>query len=129
MRQIFTSPRLENVEGVARMLNEHGIETRVSQPRSYKGNRRSGYSYTAHARGQGGQQPAVWVVRSDDQTRARQLMREAGLMESTRPTYVPVLEEPTPVRRSPAQAALRIRLVLLGIAAAGAAVMAFRLFG
>lgn len=34
MRQVFSSARLENVEGVARLLNEQGIETYISQSRS-----------------------------------------------------------------------------------------------
>ena len=31
MRQLFTSPRLENVEAVAKLLNEAGIETWISE--------------------------------------------------------------------------------------------------
>ncbi|HWI24375.1 MAG TPA: pathogenicity-like protein, partial [Lysobacter sp.] len=37
MRQVFSSPRLENVEGIAKFLEEHGIEVRITQGRSYKG--------------------------------------------------------------------------------------------
>ena len=47
MRPIFTSTRLENVEGVAKMLGEHGIETKITQGRSWKGNSRREFSYTA----------------------------------------------------------------------------------
>ena len=60
MRQVFSSQRLENVEGVARLLRDAGIEVRVTHGRSYKGNRRGTFSY----REQEGPQPAVWVVRS-----------------------------------------------------------------
>ncbi len=129
MRQIFTSPRLENVEGVARLLNEHGIETHISSPRSYKGNRRGNFSYTALARGQGGPQAAVWIVRAEDQTRARQILREANLMESDRPTYLPgaYLQPEQPAIRPRANTALRIRLFLLGIIGAMAAAMFFRM--
>ena len=45
MRQMFSSARLETVEGVAALLNEHGIETRITQGRSYKGTRRRTFSY------------------------------------------------------------------------------------
>ena len=47
MRQVFTSTRLENVEGVAKMLGEHGIETKITQGRSWKGNSRREFSYSA----------------------------------------------------------------------------------
>ncbi|MGH8078945.1 MAG: pathogenicity-like protein, partial [Lysobacter sp.] len=80
MRQVFSSPRLENVEGVAQFLREAGIEIRVTGDRSYKGNRRSSFSYSE----QPAERPTVWVIRSEDQLRARDLLREAGLIDSTR---------------------------------------------
>ena len=88
MRQVFSSPRLENVERVAAMLREAGIEVQILNGRSYKGNRRSSFSYREDA---GGPKPAVWVTRSDEQPRARELLREAGLLQgqsSTR-SYLP----------------------------------------
>ena len=45
MRQVFTSPRLENVEEVAAMLRAEGIEVRITNDRSYPGQRRSHFSY------------------------------------------------------------------------------------
>jgi hypothetical protein len=80
MRQVFSSARLENVERVAQLLRDADIEVRLTQGRSYKGNRRGAFSY----REQSGPQPAVWVVKSEDQVRARELLREAGLIDSTR---------------------------------------------
>lgn len=80
MRQVFSSPRLENVEGVAQLLRDAGIEVRVTNDRSYKGNRRSSFSYSEQPK----ERPAVWVVQSSDQLRARDLLREAGLIDSTR---------------------------------------------
>jgi len=89
MRQVFTSPRLENVEKVAQFLGEHGIEARITQSRSYRGNARSNFSYRESANED--PQPAVWVVKSEDQPKARQLLRELGLLDSGRsPTsYLP----------------------------------------
>lgn len=81
MRQVFSSARLENVEAVADMLREAGIEVRISNDRSYKGRRRRVIGYGD----QRSERPAVWVVRSEDQARARQMLRDAGLFESTRP--------------------------------------------
>ena len=46
MRQIFTSQRLETVEGVARLLEEAGIGTYISHPRSYRSKRRGQFSYS-----------------------------------------------------------------------------------
>jgi hypothetical protein len=89
MRQVFTSPRLENVERVATLLNEQGIETRITNGRSYRGGRRSTFSY--REAGNEGPSPAVWVVKSEDQPKARELLREIGLLDSGRsPTsYLP----------------------------------------
>lgn len=89
MRQVFSSPRLENVERVAALLNEHGIETRVTNGRSYRGSRRGSFSYRESP--EGDVRPAVWVVTSDDQPKAREILREMGLLDSGRsPTsYLP----------------------------------------
>lgn len=127
MRQIFASIRLENVEGVARLLNEHGIQTRITGGRSYHGNRRRVFSYR-HAERE--PQAVVWVVRAEDLPRARALMREAGLMGSTRfDTYVPADYQPPARAGHPMQAANRIRLVLLVAVAAGAVLIAMRACG
>lgn len=82
MRQVFTSLRLENVEAVAELLRAEGIEVKITDGRSYRGNRRSNFSY--RDTGNAGAQPAVWIVRAEDQPRGRQLLREAGLLESSR---------------------------------------------
>lgn len=78
MRQIFTSARLETVEGVARLLEDQQIATRIRNGRSYKGSYSRGFSYRDAP---SANQPAVWVVHPDDYARARQLLREAGLIE------------------------------------------------
>lgn len=111
MRQIFSSPRLENVEAVAKLLNDDGIQTYVSERRSYKGNRRRTFSY----RDESGEAPGVWIVNADDLTRARELMREAGLLETTKPgSYVRDLPESPYRTRDPSRTAKRLRLILLG---------------
>ena len=112
MRQIFTSARLENVEGVAKLLGEHGVETRITRGRSYSGNRRRRFSYRSSA--QATQPQAVlWVVFPDDQTKAREVLRAAGLMETTRDSYLPKSATPAPAEKSPKQVAARFRLGLL----------------
>lgn len=84
MRQVFTSPRIENVEGVARLLEDAGIEVRITNGRSYRGAIRGNFSYRENERAKQGPEPAVWIVRSEDQPRARELLRGAGLLASTR---------------------------------------------
>lgn len=88
MRQIFSSARVENVERVAEILRDEGIEVRITNGRSYRSgrNRTFSYRYPVSTRNQ----PALWVVRSDDQVRARQLMRDLGL--ATGPTTRPVAD-------------------------------------
>ena len=83
MRQVFTSPRLANVEAVATLLEEAGIAIKISNGRSYRGKFDRGMSYRDS--GSESNQAAVWVLRSEDQPRAREMLREAGLLDSTRP--------------------------------------------
>jgi len=114
MRQVFTSLRLENVEAVAQMLRDAGIEVRITNGRSYKGKMRSRASYSDDS----APKPAVWVVRSEDHTRARQILRDNGLLESTRPSdsFLPLsfrIEEERH-EKSPAQKRMfRFKLILL----------------
>jgi hypothetical protein len=116
MRKVFSSPRLENVEKVAEMLRAQNIEVRISDGRSYHGTRRSNFSYSGV--GQSGPQPAVWILNADDQPRGRQLLRDAGLLESTRvgeSTYLPfstMHETKDPVSRK-AKTRTRMRIGLL----------------
>lgn len=117
MRQVFTSARLENVETVARMLEEEGIEVRITNGRSYKGAVRRNFSYREGAN-EGGQ-PAVWIVKSEDQPRARALLREYGLMDSSRgaaegtqaPTFIEVA--PAKVMRAPQSRAFKLKVGML----------------
>ena len=92
MRQVFTSPRLENVEEVAAMLRAEGIEVRITNDRSYRGQRRSHFSYRVDEEAPP-PKPAVWIINADEQPRARQLLREAGLLDSSRDgtsSYLPL---------------------------------------
>lgn len=82
MRQIFSSQRVETAEGVAKRLSDAGIEVRMSNGRSYHSKRSGQFSYLE--KGNDKNLPTVWVVRADDQVRAREILREAGLLASTR---------------------------------------------
>jgi len=82
MRKIFTSLRLENVEAVARLLQAEGIEVRIENGRALHRAIRGNFSYLDAGKSKM-PQPEVWVIRADDQPRARALMREAGLLQDT----------------------------------------------
>ncbi|MFT3762526.1 MAG: DUF2007 domain-containing protein [Pseudoxanthomonas sp.] len=121
MRQVFTSQRVETVEGVARLLNDAGIETAIRNGRSYQGKRGGQFSYTSPAPAR--LQPSLWVRHADDQPRAREILREAGLLDSTRPdqrnghVFAAERDEDAP---PPRPWAWRIRGVLLALIAAAA---------
>lgn len=126
MRQVFSSARIENVEAVARLLEEAGIEVRVSNGRSYRGAIRGNFSYREGSRG--GPSPAVWVVRSDQQPEARNLLREAGLLQDAPwrgGSYLPPSDAPARSAAAP-RGAGRGRYLLL---AAVAVVAALAMFG
>ena len=118
MRQVFSSARLDNVEGVAKMLEDEGIEVRITQGRSYKGSWQGRRTYRETSRDE--PLPAVWVVKSEDQPRARHLLREAGLLASTRmpsDSYLgPSLHADAGIRApaTPQRRAFRYKMLLLG---------------
>lgn len=121
MRQVFASARLENVEAVAKLLADEGIEVRIQGGRSFRGGIRGDFSYRdGHG---GGERPSVWVVRTDEQTRARALLREHGLLQT--PDRSTSFLGSTPHARPPADAGRapsRGRFLLL--AALGVAMVA-----
>ena len=120
MRQVFTSQRLETVEGVARLLEDAGIAVYISQPRSYHSRRSGQFSYSDPTPAR--QQPAVWVRLAEDQPRARELLRQAGLMETTRSQPgQPQLGQPFPTAHAETgdrRWAWRIRIGLMLVIAA-----------
>lgn len=126
MRKIFSSQRVENAEGVAQMLRDAGIEVRVTNGRSYHSKRRGQFSYLD--KNNGNNQPSVWVVHANDQPRAREILRDARLLDTTRRDH-PTAEYA--FREAPAQAssrswAWRIRIALLVVIAGVALVIMLR---
>ena len=95
MRQVYSSPRSENVDRVQAMLNEAGIATRVVNRDKLNRGRFQKFSY--REQGNSKDWPAVQVVSAEDMPKARELLRAAGLMGSTRPdaeTPMPRWEAP-----------------------------------
>ena len=129
MRKVFTSPRLENVEAVAALLQDAGIEVKISEARSYRGKRRSSFSYRESE--DAGPQPAVWIIHAEDQPRGRQLLREAGLIDSSRASESSYLPLSVLERDKDAQAAgkrSRAMKIKLGLLAAIVAVIGLMVF-
>lgn len=133
MRQVFSSPRLENVEAVAKLLADDGIEIRVSNGRSYRGGIRGDFSYREGRSDK--PRAAVWVLRANQQPRARALLRGAGLLQTGRDpsaSFLPdVADAPVPVFRaavkaSPVARRVRYGLLVLVAVVAGLAFVNFR---
>lgn len=127
MRQIFNSQRVETVEGVAQLLRDAGIEVRITNGRSYHSKRGSQFSYldkekaTTH--------PTLWVVHADDQPRAREILRDARLLETTRrdhPTAQFAFRDEVAQADAPRNWPWRIRIGLLLLIAAVAMVVVMR---
>jgi len=129
MRQMFTSPRLENVERVAQLLTEAGIENRIQGGRTYKGHSRRQFSYTDKKASE--QQASVWVIKSDDYKRAREMLIEMGLMDAANapssfvPEALQLKERPTD---DPDRRLMRIKIALLFALGGMAAWMTVRMF-
>lgn len=114
MRQIFSSPRLENVEGVAKLLSDAGIDNKVSAGRGYKKVSRREFSYVEKL-DDGSNNPAVWVIKSEDYKRARELLHGMGLLETAPvPSYVPeALQFKQAAKPNPKKRLMRIKVTLL----------------
>ncbi len=119
MRQVFTSQRVETVEGVAKLLIDAGIQVHISNGRSYRSKRGGQFSFLDPAKPS--QQPALWVKLPEDQPRARDILRQAGLLESTRAgQYTPLAFTDPPEERPRRSWAWRIRVALLAVIAGAA---------
>lgn len=122
MRQIFSSQRLENVEGVAKLLEDEGIALKITDGRSWKGNSRRDFSYN-HAGKNEITMPAVWVLKPDDFKRAREVLHDNGLLDDTRDeSYLPPALQFKEQKPSTDSKLLRIKMALLFFMVAAASV-------
>lgn len=127
MRQIYTSPRMENIERVVALMAEQGIQTSIANRRGYQGADWKRFSYTA--KGDRDAWPQVCVVRSEDQTAARRILREAGLEPATRFADELAAARSAGDSRGHKQTALRIKLVTLAMIAGIAGLIAMKMLG
>lgn len=115
MRQIYTSPRAENVNRVVELLNKAGIETTLTNRVGWKGGQWKRFSYSS-----GGNErdswPQVWVVNSNDQTQARQILRDVGLEPAIRFADELAMSRSVPDMASARLAATkRFKLIILAL--------------
>jgi len=123
MRQIYTSPRQENIDRVVALMAEHGIEASVANRSNY--NRptwqRFSYSQRQDNRDSWAQ---VWISSADDYTRARALLREIGIEPIIRHgEELAAARNPSPTARREHTVARVRRIVLLLVLAAFAMVV------
>lgn len=125
MRQIYTSLRQENIDRVIALMDEHGIETTVSNRSSYKGGEWKRFSYSNKP--DASTWPQVWVVNANDQTRARELLREAGIEPPVR--YAEELaasREPLTGQSRHRAVAARMRMIALSLVAVASVLLSLR---
>ena len=112
MRQIYTSPRQENIDTVVALMAEHGIEASVANRSNY--NRRSWqrFSYSQQREDRSGW-AQVWITHADDYSQARKLLLELGIEPVIRHgEELAAARNPSPLDRR-TRVATRIRRILL----------------
>ena len=129
MRQLYTSPRAENIDRVVALLAEHGIETTVANRSNWNKPtyQRFSYSQRQDDRDSWAQ---VWVTRADDFAKARGLLREVGIEPMVRHA------EELAASRAPASpemkrrhVATRVRRIVLVAIAGAFAILMMRYMG
>ena len=131
MREIYSSPRDENIDLVVAMLAEHGIATRVNNRSAYRRPSYDRFSYTKP--GDINRWPQVEVRFAKDMPQARALLREAGLEPMTR--FADVLAASRAdnvaerIRRKRRATVARVRMLMFAAIAAVLIAMALRASG
>lgn len=127
MRQIYTSPRMENIERVVALMAENGIQTSTGNRRAYQGADWKRFSYSE--RGDRDSWPHVSVVRSEDQTLARKLLREAGIEPATRFADELAAARGAGDQTTHRRTSMRIKLVVLALICGICVLIAMKLLG
>lgn len=123
MRQIYTSPRPENIDRVVAMLGEHGIECSIENRSNWNKRSYERFSY-AQRKENRDRWEQVWVSKADDYTRARTLLRDLGIEPVIRHgEELALARNPTPEMRRGSVANRVRRIVMLAVAGAFVVVM------
>lgn len=119
MREIYASPRPENIDRMVALLDEHGIETRVYNRSRWK---KPGYKRFSYVSGNNRARWAqVEVIHADDMPQARQLLRDIGIGPVTR--HAEVLEISRAPRRGRRRMATASRIRMLALVAVSVAMV------
>lgn len=114
MRQVFSSPRLDSIDQLEALLNAEGIQTHVSNRDILGRDRLRRFSYAKPAAESSW--PALWIVHAEDLPRAREMLRAAGLMNSTRPDVASQYQLlPRPAAAAPTLAGSLRRALLVAV--------------
>ena len=125
MRQIYTSPRQENIDLVIALMAEHGIETSVGNRSNYNRPTWQRFSYS-EPQAERDRWPQVWISHADDYTKARLLLREIGIEPVIRyAEELAVERNPTPASQRQHTVA-RVRRVTLLLVLVAFAMVAWR---
>ena len=112
MRQIYTSPRQENIDTVVALMAEHGIEASVANRSNYSRQTWQRFSYSQPQQ-ERSSWPQVWITHADDYTKARALLRDIGIEPVIRHAEeLAAARSPSPIDRR-RQVAARVRRILL----------------
>ncbi|MET3651339.1 putative signal transducing protein [Dyella japonica] len=118
MRQLYTSPRQENIDRVFALLNEQGIECTIENRSNYKRQTYQRFSYSQRQENRDNW-AQVWVTRADDYTRARALLKELGIEPVVRHgEELALARNPTPDMKRQSVATRVRRIVILAVAGA-----------
>jgi hypothetical protein len=112
MRQIYTSPRQENIDTVVALMAAHGIEATVANRSNYNRPTWQRFSYLQRQEDRSSW-AQVWITHADDHTRARALLRDIGIEPVIRHgEELAAARSPSPIDRRE-RAAARVRRFLL----------------
>lgn len=115
MRQIYTSPRQQNIDSVVALMAENGIETTVTNRSNYNRASWQRFSYTQR-QDNSHSWPQVWITSPDDFTRARMVLKEIGIEPAIRHAdELAAARNPTPVTRRQHTVNRVRRIVLLAV--------------
>jgi hypothetical protein len=118
MRQLYTSPRQENIDRVTALLGEKGIECTVVNRSTWNKPTYQRFSYSQRQE-ERDSWPQVWVTRADDYTEARTVLKELGIEPVVRHgEELALARNPTPELRRKSVTTRFRRIVMLAVAGA-----------
>jgi hypothetical protein len=116
MRQLYTSPRPENIDRVAALLTEHGIENTIENRSNWNKRSYERFSYSQRKENRD-RWEQVWVSKADDYPRARALLRELGIEPVIRHgEELALARNPSPDMRRQSVANRVRRIVMIAVA-------------